>query len=302
MAKISIGLPVYNGERYLPSAIESILSQSYQDFELIVCDNASTDKTAQICKDFCVQDKRIRYFRNANNMGAAANFNRSFELATGKYFKWAADDDLCAPDFLLHCFEVLENDPGAILAYPRTMVVDANGNEIGPYDYKLLTDSAHRVVRFKELLKGHKCFEVFGLIRRDALLKTHLIGAYAHGDGVLLSHLSLLGRFVEIPEYLFFARHHPDQSMAIMKKKAGSPTHEEYCQYAIWFNPNLKDKLLFPYWKICFEYFRIITTTPINFSDRISCYRCLSNWIYTIRYRLRKDIKFQVIKFLSLSR
>lgn len=97
--KVSVGLPVYNGEKYLPQAIKSLLAQTFAEFELIICDNASTDRTQEISRTFTKRDQRIRYHRNPNNLGAAANFNLSFRLSSGEYFKWAADD-LCAPEFL----------------------------------------------------------------------------------------------------------------------------------------------------------------------------------------------------------
>jgi glycosyltransferase involved in cell wall biosynthesis len=290
MPKVSIGFPVFNGERYLAEAIESMVSQSFTDLEIIICDNASTDGTETICRSFMNKDSRIRYHRNTLNLGPAINFNLSFKLSCGEYFKWAAHDDICAPDFLARCVEVMDRNIGVVLAYPKAMIIDADGKEIEPYDFKLPTDSKNPVERFNALLRGHKCFEVFGLIRRDALLKTRLIGAHAHGDGVLLSRLALLGRFEEIPEYLFYSRYHPEQSMAIMKKKKGSPTSEEYQQYAVWFNPDLSGKKVFPYWRISYEYFRAISTAPINIRNQISCYRCLAKWIYTRRYLFRGDI------------
>lgn len=298
MPRVSIGLPVFNGERYLSVAIESFLAQTFPDFELVICDNASTDRTQEICRSFACRDPRIRYHRNFSNVGPAVNFNLTFELSSGDYFKWAAHDDLCAPEFVERCVDVLDRDPGAVLAYPKAIVIDADGQEIKPYALKLPTDSPNPVERFEALLRGHKCFEVFGLIRRAALLKTRLIGAHAHGDGVLLARLAILGRFEEIPEYLFFARQHPGQSMAFLEKRSGPPTSEEYNRYAIWFNPKLKNRMLLPYWRICFELFRALFAAPIRFKDRISCYHCLKNWIYQRRHLLRAEIIFHATRLV----
>src|SRR3712207_6191103 len=109
--KVSIGLPVYNGEKFIREAIDSILNQTFEDFELIISDNASTDETAAICQTYAAQDRRVRYFRNLENIGAAGNHNRVFEAASGKYFKWAAHDDLCGPNFVAECVNVLDRDP-----------------------------------------------------------------------------------------------------------------------------------------------------------------------------------------------
>jgi glycosyltransferase involved in cell wall biosynthesis len=88
--RVSIGLPVFNGEKYLAEALDSILSQTYRDFKLIISDNASTDRTEQICREYAAKDRRIRYYRNEKNIGAPKNFNRVFELSSGKYFRWDA--------------------------------------------------------------------------------------------------------------------------------------------------------------------------------------------------------------------
>src|SRR5688572_7662493 len=122
--KVSIGLPVYNGENYLSQALDSLLGQTYSDFELIISDNGSTDRTQEICRAYAIKDRRVRYFRSATNRGAAWNFNNVFALSSGKYFKWAAHDDICAPEFLERCLEVLECDPGIVVCFPKTMQMD----------------------------------------------------------------------------------------------------------------------------------------------------------------------------------
>ena len=98
--RLSVGLPVYNGETYIGQSIESLLGQSYEDFELIISDNASTDSTADICRHYGKQDPRIRYVRQPRNIGLSPNHNFVVQQARGEYFKWAAADDLCAPTFL----------------------------------------------------------------------------------------------------------------------------------------------------------------------------------------------------------
>src|SRR5687768_11197719 len=128
--RLSIGLPVYNGERYLQGAIESLLSQTFDDFELIICDNASTDRTQSICTAFAARDPRVRYFRNDRNVGAAGNFNLAFRRSRGRYFKWAAHDDLHEPDYLARCVAALDADPSAVLCQTATRVIDPVGSEV----------------------------------------------------------------------------------------------------------------------------------------------------------------------------
>jgi glycosyltransferase involved in cell wall biosynthesis len=133
---VSIGLPVYNGGRYLAEAIESILSQTYRHFELIIRDNASTDDTEQICRRFAALDHRIRYFRNAANLGLSRNFNLTAERASGKYFRWAACDDHIAPEYLARCVEALEADATIVLCHSQVRVIGENGEEVANFDYE----------------------------------------------------------------------------------------------------------------------------------------------------------------------
>src|SRR6266567_2589360 len=138
---LSIGLFVFNGERFLGETLDSILNQTFTDFELIISDNASTDRTAEISQAYARRDSRIRYYRGEKNMGPGWNVRRVYELATGKYFKWAAADDLMEPDLLRRCVEVLESDPECVVAYARTMQVDENGTFIANYVMPVRADS-----------------------------------------------------------------------------------------------------------------------------------------------------------------
>src|SRR5215510_10355296 len=118
---LSVGLAVYNGEEFLDEAIRSILAQTLTNFELIISDNASTDRTSEICQKYVRIDPRIRYHRNEANIGGANNENQTFRMARGKYFRWAAHDDVLAPTLLARCVEVLEERPDAVLCYPATV-------------------------------------------------------------------------------------------------------------------------------------------------------------------------------------
>ena len=104
--RVSVGLPVYNGERFLAQAIDSVLQQTHSDLELVISDNASTDRTEEICRSYTTQDSRVRYFRSSANIGACRNFSRVFELSRAPYFKWACYDDICVPGFLEKCVAV----------------------------------------------------------------------------------------------------------------------------------------------------------------------------------------------------
>jgi len=210
MAKplVSIGMPVYNEGQFIRQALESLLAQDYENFELIISDNASEDKTPEICLEYAARDKRIRYYRNEKNMGAAWNFKRVFDLSKGKYFMWSAGHDLWNKKFISKCLEVLENDPSVVLCYPQTMLIDMQGREL-----KILSSCLDTRSEFKASRRFHRtiwelnwCESIYGLIRPDALKKTSLGVALVGVDCLLLAELSLLGKFVLIPETLFYLR------------------------------------------------------------------------------------------------
>jgi glycosyltransferase involved in cell wall biosynthesis len=256
--RLSIGLPVYNGEKFLKEAIESLLAQTFADFELIICDNASTDKTEEICRTYATKDERIRYYRNERNIGCAPNFNRVFELSTGEYFKWAAYDDLHAPDFISRCIEILDKDPSIILCHSQAYLIDENSDILRTYDIKLKTDSPKPQERFHELLTKHLCYQCYGVIRASALRITPPMGSYGFGDGILLSRLGILGKFYEIGDRLFFARVHPQQSMSMFfpdylsftnnKQQLSLNMLPDFYAYAVWFDSANEGQILLPHW------------------------------------------------------
>ncbi|RJQ14298.1 MAG: glycosyltransferase [Nitrospiraceae bacterium] len=272
--RVSIGLPVYNGEKFLGAAIDSVLSQTFVDFELIISDNASTDSTGDICRAYAARDARVRYFRNETNLGATKNFNRVFELSSGEYFKWCAADDVCAVDFLEKCVEALDRDPSVVLCYSKTRGIDEYGRDQGDLDFDLDIGSRNPHRRFHDLVcVSHPCFAVFGVVRAGILRETMLIGNYVSSDRVLLAQLSLYGRFYEVPEYLFFRRNHPETSQRLFPS---------YYARAEWFDPGKKGAIVFPAWKVFMEYFRSIRGAPLNRREQARCYMQIVRWI-TIR-------------------
>ena len=149
---LSIGLFLYNGDRFLEAAIESILNQTFRDFELIISDNCSTDRSEEICRRFAAQDSRIRYYRAEHNMGAGWNLRNVYFKATGKYFKWAAHDDMIQPDFLRLCIDALEADDSLVVAHTLTRCIDERGQFVESNDERLRTSSLDPVVRARDLL------------------------------------------------------------------------------------------------------------------------------------------------------
>ncbi len=213
--RVSLALPVYNGERFIAEAIESILAQTYADFELIINDNASDDGTERICREFAAKDARIRYVRNERNLGAGPNHNKGFELSSGEYFKWCACDDYIGPAFLEHCVSALDGAADVALAYGLTKCVDEEGKPI-PLIGNMGPDVSgpDPALRFYKVLKDKgTCYEIFGLFRRDIFEQTTLQRMYYGADHSLLAEVALLGRFMYVPDAIFYNREHKDRSI-----------------------------------------------------------------------------------------
>jgi glycosyltransferase involved in cell wall biosynthesis len=252
--RVSIGMPVYNGEQFIAEAIDSILAQSFRDFELLISDNASTDATQQICERYAEREPRIHYSRLPENLGAARNYNRVFEMSSGTYFKWAAHDDILHPDFIKRCvraFESLETPPALI--YPQGEFIDATGKTIGQDHNSMNADSrwpARRVLKLFQILQDKPMVTaVFGLFRRDILNRTSLIGSFVSSDYVLLLQAALLGNIIQLNgDPLFQRRIH-----ANMSRKA-NVTDEEVLR---WFDPSAVSRLSVEQ-KLYLEYFKSI--------------------------------------------
>jgi glycosyltransferase involved in cell wall biosynthesis len=217
--RVSVGLPVYNGAKYLPQALTALLQQDFEDFELIICDNASTDATGEICLDFAARDRRVRYSRNDANIGLAANHNRTFLLSRGQFFKWAAHDDDFPRAMLQRFVSVFDEAPPDVsVVYSRCEYINADGvAEWIDSDHVDKDDpSPHR--RLAWLLDNIHMYNCpYGLIRSDLLRKTRLYGLYPMSDHVLFAELAVLGKFVEIGEPLLRIRRHPGRTFTVTR-------------------------------------------------------------------------------------
>lgn len=284
---VSIGVPVYNGEKYLAGALTSLVEQSYPNLAIIISDNASTDRTEAICREFATNDPRIRYLRSETNRGAAWNYNRTFELATGKYFKWAAHDDLCAPTFVEKCVAALEANPAVVLAFTWVIDIDGEGKELGVKRSQTNFDAQQAHERFRGISRirpTHKCEEVFGVIRTEVLRKTKLIDNYTDSDRTLLTDLTLRGPFYEVPEPLFIHRIHPQNSVHKVKRQ----------ERTAWFDTSKAGKIVLPNWRQMGELFGVINRSPLPWSERLQCYWHWLRWIVRRRQRLGRDLTWAV--------
>jgi glycosyltransferase involved in cell wall biosynthesis len=264
--KVSVGLPVYNGERYLSNALRRLLDQDFEDFELIVCDNASTDRTQEICRSFAETDRRIRYLRNPVNIGLAANHNRTFQLSTGQYFKWAAHDDDFPPAMLSRFVSVLEeSSPGVSVVYSRCEYIDEFGNVQGIDSDGVDNEDPRPHVRLFHYLRHVHMYNCpYGLIRSDMMRKTRGHGSYPMADHVLFAELAMLGVFIELPQPLLRIRRHPGRTFTANK------TPEALREL---FAPGLRHKVpgLSLRTRMELELMRSAALLPIPLGERILC-------------------------------
>jgi hypothetical protein len=202
---VSIGMPVYNGEKFLRRALASLLAQDYTHFELIISDNGSTDGTEKICREYQAWNARIRYVRHSANRGSPWNFAYVAQEARGKYFMWAAHDDLWDPSYIRKCLAMLEAHPEAVLCCTEDTVCDENGVAIPQWaHYKNIDTLGMRPVeRVHELISRMGWFAWYGLIRREALQEISLGLNVLGFDVILLLELLLLGDFAKVNEHLF---------------------------------------------------------------------------------------------------
>ena len=257
---VSIGLPVYNGERYLKECLDSLLAQTFDDFELIISDNASTDRTEEICREYATREKRIKYFRNDANIGVNRNFNRLFQLSSGEYFKWACADDVCHRNLVAKCLEILERDQNVVLAYAKTTFIDDNGKALDLMDpgWNLITDVAHERLRYV-IHSDHWVNAFYGLIRADSLAKTRLLPVYSGGDYRLLGELSLMGKFFELPDPLFYRRIH---------RNASSQNHSLEWESEFFLGNHGRN--LLPLWQLCLDHSATIIRSQLGLGRKLS--------------------------------
>jgi glycosyltransferase involved in cell wall biosynthesis len=271
--RLSVGLPVYNGENYLAESLESLLGQTYENFELIISDNASTDGTADICHRYEKQDSRIRYFRQPRNIGCAPNHNYVIQQARGELFKWVSHDDLYARDLLKRCVDALDEFPHVVLAHSWTATIDDSG-AVRAVDYCLATASPSAPERFRSLLVGNGGDDTDGVVRLNVLRRTQLLGSYHHADRTLAAELGLHGPFYQVPDWMYFRRDHAERAERAFK------TVHAWCANQ---DPRRANPLLHPAIRLYAEYVggfvAAIRRAPLSSAEKRQCYYYLAHWL-----------------------
>jgi glycosyltransferase involved in cell wall biosynthesis len=289
--RVSIGVPVYNGEAHLASALDSLLGQSLEDIELILSDNHSTDATEAICRDYASHDPRVRYYRNERNYGASWNFNRVLALATGRYFKWASSNDVHAPIYLERCAAVLDARPEVILCYPKTRIIDEGGAVIRDFEDNLDLPWPQATRRFIEFLgRVRLCNAVFGLIRPEILRRTGTLGSYPGADVVLLGELSLYGLFSEVPEFLFYRR---QERQNVIRDQSVENWQE-------FFDPDSRGRIFMRTWRHQYEYLLATIRTPLPLSEKARLASLIARACVIHRRALAKELAGAALKMVRL--
>jgi glycosyltransferase involved in cell wall biosynthesis len=271
--RLSIGLPVYNGETFLGESVEALLGQSYENFELIISDNASTDGTADICRGFAKQDSRIRYFRQPRNIGSAPNHNFVIEQARGELFKHASHDDLYARDLLRLCIAALDERPQVVLAHSWSAVIDSSGAVTELIEYPVDTAALRAPDRFRSMLFDGWGDDEGGVVRTDVLRRTPLHASYHFADRTFTAELALHGSFYMVPDWLYFRREHAGQGgkNASVRKRCAN------------MDPRRASRLRNPTARLYAEYIggyvSAIRRAPLSPGERQECYRVLARFM-----------------------
>jgi len=225
---VSIGLPTYNRSHYLREALDCLLSQTHNNFELIISDNASTDDTQKICQEYVKRDRRIRYIRQKKNIGGFENFKFVLGQAKGEYFMWAADDDLWEPTFVSELLSLLFSNPSAVLAMSRIVNIDAKGNPYSMRTEFIDTRGMSYFRRISNVLYQCPPDYISGLYRTAILSEIFRAEPFSKPDSgdytllLLKAHGALWltsgeGDIVTHPKILFYKRNHPEVSDSKMR-------------------------------------------------------------------------------------
>ena len=287
--RVSVCVPVYDGEAFVREALDSILAQTFHDYEVIISDNASTDATPEICMEYAARDPRIRYSRNETNIGANPNFNRLVGMAQAPYFKLANADDLCHPDLLARCVSVLDQRSDVVLSYGRTRLIDAAGASLGDYDDRLDLPWPSAPARFRAAIERMALVNVLqGVIRTDVLRKTALLASHPGADIVLVAELALHGKFNATSEQLFFRRMHGSAASSL----------KEWNERQAFVDPAVGSRYA-ALWKsrMHLGYLSTLLRAPLTLHDRLT----LIWWVSRSAIRSRDDIGRELLQLARSS-
>lgn len=211
---VSIGMPLHNGARFLRGALDALLSQGYQDFEIFISDNASEDETPIICREYVSADRRIHYHREKKNKGATWNFTRTYQSARGEYFMWAAHDDLRRPEYLSRCVTALRNNPRALFCRTDVEFIDVEGCDVTDAFNAIVLPPVGRTAeeRLRAIARSTYWVDFYSLFRTRCMAEMLPVQNVWGGDVLFIGAMVLRGEVAAIPERLFQYRLFADKS------------------------------------------------------------------------------------------
>lgn len=268
LPRVTVGVPVYNGEQYLARALDSLLHSDYPNLEVIICDNASTDATPEIAARYTSVDGRFRYFRSELNLGAAENFNKTFALATGTYFRWLGHDDWCTTDYDSRCVAVLEREVDSAVVFASQNIV--RGDRVLSVTRQPIEQAAsrHPVARAR-CLSWHlrdPTAPVFGLMRREVLARTGMIRNAPEPDRLLIHEMALYGRIRMLDEPLFF--HYRGLAHSLHYGENPKLRRRSF----EWLHPDNRDKRQLTTARVLLEHWHAIVRSDISAIEKSLCW------------------------------
>ncbi|HEX8070882.1 MAG TPA: glycosyltransferase [Pyrinomonadaceae bacterium] len=204
---VSIGMPVYNGAAYLRGALDALLRQDYAHFELIISDDASTDETEAVCREYAARDARIRYHRQSKNLRAYRNFNYAFAQARGEFFMWAAQDDIWHASFISRSVAALQARPEAVLCHSQGQPISPDGQALWPPFLDCAAEQTDLRARWNYVTTHWELNPaLYGLMRRETAARTRLLRLSLCADLIFIAELALYGQIIQLPETLYWKR------------------------------------------------------------------------------------------------
>lgn len=275
---VSIGVPVFNGEKSLAQALDALIKQDYNNLEIIISDNGSRDRTSQICEEFLKKDSRVKYYRSSENLGSNWNFNRVYDLSSGKYFMWAAHDDLRELSFVRACVEKLEQFPEAVLCHTHTELFIENRKErLCVAHLDSFVGVTGLVERYRETLKHFPAVAIYGVYRSAALKKTHMFERAIATDLAFIQELSIYGSFVQVSEILF----------TYIGREKWNTVHDDYKDFS---GKDLKPWWYLPFVVLFLDHWSRVARAELTFGLKLRL------WLLLIDHEMRQTLLKVLIK------
>ncbi len=281
MTRLTFGIPVYNGERYLGAALGSVQAQNESDIRIVISDNGSTDGTEEICRAAAEADDRIEYHRYEENRGGIWNYQNVMALCETELFSWMAADDIKLPDFTRASIAVLDDGgPETVFACPRTRIINGEGviyEDLDDAEMGLDAATAHERVR--NMLRAQASHPMYGVIRMSALRKTRGIRSVLGDDMVLLVELLCAGRMATAPEQAFLQRRH-DAQVSVQGSTASA-----------WFAPGQRGDRSFAETRTNIEMYRGVAHSELPFAEKLRTWSTLGpSWVFPRWRAMARDV------------